>query len=303
MNTFKKVSFGFAITSLGIAALLTLGGCTDPGPTNAELKAQLAQSQAQIAKQNEMNANIALVQGCKAQGMEEKTCETILTQMSSGKVQGARTLADCEAQLGVGKCASMPMQQQAVGTGQQVSGSSGFSGGEVFVAAAAAAAAAHFATQWANNRNAPAGAALPRADWASSHPVVTAPPNPGAAAAAMNTQKSLKSPTIGGYADMNKGKTDYKPAAVNVKGVSGVDPTKFSVPQSTAKSTTAVNPPAAATTSKFSQPVPSSGYASKSPGNGYSSRSYKMSAPSTSSRSSSSSSNSSSSRSSSSSRR
>lgn len=292
MKTFLKVNFGLMVAALGIATLLTLGGCTDPGPTNAELKAQLAQSQAQIAKQNEMNANIALVQGCKAQGMEEKTCETILTQMSSGKVQGSRTLADCEAQLGVGKCASMPMQQQVVGTGQQVS-SSGFSGGEVFVAAAAAAAAAHFATQWANNRNAPAGAALPRPDWASSHPVVTAPPNPGAAAAAMNAQKSLKSPSVSSYADMNKGKADYKQSAVNVKGVSGVDPTKFSVPPSTAKSAAVVNPPAAATTSKFSQSVPSSGYASKSSGSSYSS-SYKMSAPSTSSRSSSSSSSSSS---------
>lgn len=278
------------------AAALMLVGCGEQGPSKAELQAQLAQQQAQIAKQSEMNANIALINGCKAQGMEEETCSAMLTQMSTGKVQGSPTLSACEAQNGVGKCVSMPMQQQAA-TGQQASGSSGFSGGEMFVAAATAATAAYIATQWANNRSAPVGAALPRADWSRSQPVVTAPPNPGASAAYANVQKSLppsslgKSPSsVSSYADMNKGKSDYKSGSVNTKGVNGVDPTKFSLPPSTSK---VVTPPAAATTSKFSQPAPSSGYASKSSGSGYSSGSYSVKSSPSSSRSSSSSSSSS----------
>ncbi len=307
MKTFLKVNLAAMLAALSIAALFALGGCSDPGPTNAQLKeqlaqqqAQVAQQQAQIAKQSEMNANIALINGCKAQGMEEETCSAMLTQMSTGKVQGSPTLSACEAQNGVGKCVSMPMQQQAA-TGQQASGSSGFSGGEMFVAAATAATAAYIATQWANNRSAPVGAALPRADWSRSQPVVAAPPNPGASAAYANVQKSLppsslgKSPSSSNYADMNKTKSDYKSGSVNVKGVNGVDPTKFGVPPSTAaKSAAVASPPAGATTSKFSQSAPSSGYASKTSGSGYSSGSYSVKSSPSSSRSSSSSSSSSS---------
>ena len=99
------------IFALAVAVAVTLavsacGGDHSPTPPPQ----QQPQSAISAPQAQALQTGADAIKACKAEGLEEANCVSIYRDMIAGKpLQGAPTLASCEAQHGVGNCGSNPI--------------------------------------------------------------------------------------------------------------------------------------------------------------------------------------------------